>query len=192
MTLNISGEQNADAISVGSAPKSTSATRRQLSDDIAAELLAWNPREFIGMFRRLHHGQLSLIHLNVLTVLESEGPMPMGRLAEALDVSVASTTGIVDRMESRGYVVRRHETNDRRVVLVQATEAGANVFRDIDEHRRQGLQKLLERLTDDELASLLTGHRALRLARAAVKTERAADTALAAGRTGDTEQSHTR
>ena len=157
-------------------------TRRQLSDAIAAELLAWSPREFIGMFRRFHQGQLSLIHLNVLTVLESDGPIPMGRLAEALDVSVASMTGIVDRMENRGYVERRHEADDRRVVLVQATETGANVFRDIDDHRRAGLRKLLDRLTEDELGALLVGHRALRQAREAAKAEReAAEAAADAG-----------
>jgi hypothetical protein len=35
----------------------------------------------------------------------------------------------------------------------------------IDERRRQGLARLLERLSDAELAGLLRGHRALRAAR---------------------------
>jgi len=172
VALNISATQKADAPE----PTSTPLSRRQLSDAIATELLSWNPREFIAMFRRLHHGDLSLIHLNVLTILESEGPMSMGRLAEALDVSVASATGIVDRMAGRGYVERRRDPDDRRVVLVQATEAGTNVFGEIDEHRRAGLQKLLAMLGDDELAALLTGHRALRLARSAVRAQREAQT----------------
>ena len=107
-------------------------------------------------------------------MLETEGPVSMSHLAEALDVSVASTTGIVDRMEKRGLVERRHEVTDRRVVLVYPTEAGRDVFRDIDERRRVGLGKMLERLTADELDGLLKGHRALRLVRAEAKATRAA------------------
>ena len=122
-------------------------------------------------FRHLHQGTLSLIHLNVLTLLEVEGPMPMGRLAESLDVSVASATGIVSRMEARGLVERVHSDHDRRVVLVRPTDAGADVFRRIDAFRRVGLQNLAMRLTDGQLAGLLDGHRALRAARLTVVRE---------------------
>jgi DNA-binding MarR family transcriptional regulator len=108
----------------------------------------------------------------VLTLLEFEGPLSMSRLAEALDVSVASTTGIVDRMEQRGLVERRHDLADRRVVVVHAAAGGAKVFQDIDEHRRIGLTKLLTKLSDAELSGLLAGHRALRNAGAAAVAER--------------------
>ena len=91
----------------------------------------------------------------------------MGRLAVALDVSVASATGIVTRMEGRGLVERTHQEHDRRVVLVRRTTAGEDVFRAIDERRRAGLWRVLDHLTDDELIGFLAGHRAMRAARAA-------------------------
>jgi DNA-binding MarR family transcriptional regulator len=143
-----------------------SAHARRLRQDLLDEMLAWNPREFIAMFRRIKQGSVSLIHLNVLTVLEMDGPSSMSRLAEALDVSVASMTGIVDRMEKRGLVERQHDREDRRVVLVHPTDAGRNVFTEIGDHRRIGLAKMLEHLTDDEVEGLLKGHRALRKVRA--------------------------
>ena len=90
--------------------------RRRLADALLNELLSWNPREFIIAFRRWHRDSFSLIHLNVLTMLDADGPDSMSHLAEALDVSVASMTGIVDRMEKRGLVERRHGGKDRRVV----------------------------------------------------------------------------
>jgi len=148
------------------------AERRALDDEVIAELTSWNPREFIGAFRRWHQGSLSLVHLNVLTTLELDGPLSMGKLAESLDVSVASATGIVDRMEQRGLVERRHNTADRRVVIVHPAAGGAKVFQDIDEHRRAALGRLLTRLSDAELSGLLNGHRALRAARAAVVGDR--------------------
>ncbi len=117
------------------------------------------------MFRNWHRGALSLIQLNVVAVLEAEGPLPMSRLADELDVSVASATGIVDRMERRGMVQRRHATDDRRVVDVHLTEQGTGIFRDLEAHRREHLARLLGELTEEELAGFLKGIRAIRAAR---------------------------
>ncbi len=174
MTLNISAGESIrgvaalaeDALGAPETPE-----RRALNAEVIAELTSWNPREFIGAFRRWHHGSLSLIHINVLTVLEVDGPLSMSKLAESLDVSVASATGIVDRMEQRGLVERQHDLADRRVVIVHPAAGGAKVFQDMDEHRRAALGRLLTRLSDVELSGLLNGHRALRAARAAVVGE---------------------
>jgi DNA-binding MarR family transcriptional regulator len=138
---------------------------------IVDELTNWNPRERMGMFRKWLAGSLSIVQLHVLTVLETAGPLPMGKLADALDVSVASATGIVDRMEQRGLVERRHDGSDRRVVLVHPTEAGLAVFNDLAEMRRAGLVNILGRLTNDELKALLVGLRAMSRARAAQLAE---------------------
>lgn len=136
--------------------------------EVVDELTSWNPREFITAFQRWHQGQVSLAHLNVLILLEANGPMSMGHVAEALDISVASATGIVDRMESRGLVERRRDPDDRRVVLVVPAAGAKTILGDIDTRRRQALTKILGTLTDDELSGLLIGHRALRAARAQI------------------------
>ncbi len=149
--------------------KLTKSSRRdRLVEAVLDELLSWTPREFITAFRRWHHGAFSLTHLNVLTILEADVSVSMSDLAEGLDVSVASMTGIVDRMEQRGLVERGRNAADRRVVLVTPTEAGREVFREIDRGRREGLVKMLAQLGDRELAELLAGHRALRTARDAM------------------------
>ena len=160
MTLNVGPALSTET------GRSRAARRRKIAQAVVAELTSWNPREFMGMFKRMHKGALSLIHLNVLIELEANGPMSMGRLADVLEVSVASATGIVDRMEKRGFVERRHDEEDRRVVLVHPTAEAGQVFRNIDEHRREGLTNLLQDLSIDELTGLLEGHRALRAVRA--------------------------
>jgi DNA-binding MarR family transcriptional regulator len=151
--------------------------RATLVADVVHELTSWNPREWTRALRHWHRGSISLVHLDVLMVLEDAGPVSMGHLAELLDVSVASATGIVGRMENRGLVVRRHDEADRRVVVVDRSSTGEQIFRDIDARRREGLNKLLESLTDNELAGLLAGHRALHAARIAYIAQRMADDA---------------
>jgi DNA-binding MarR family transcriptional regulator len=141
------------------------ASRRRIVDDLLEELTSWSPRERAGAFRHWLRGSLSLVHLHVLTVLEADGPLAMSKLAEALDVSVASATGIIDRMEQRGLVERRREPDDRRLVLVHKTDAGDSVFRDLAMDRRKHLAALLDRMTDAELEGFLTGLRAMRRVR---------------------------
>src|SRR5205814_9835177 len=135
MTLNIS---EALSSAIARPAKGASATRRErLAESVVDELSSWNPREFLGLFKQMHKGALSLVHLNVLYELDTNGPLSMGRLAELLEVSIASATGIVDRMEKRGLVERRHDPHDRRVVVVHPTSAAAEVFTTIDQRRRE-------------------------------------------------------
>jgi DNA-binding MarR family transcriptional regulator len=141
------------------------ATRRATLDDLLDEMTSWGPRERAGAFKHWLRGSLSLVHLHVLTVLQMNGPMPMSKLADELDVSVASLTGIIDRMEARGLVERRREPADRRVVIVHRTQAGDAVFGEMAAERRKHLEILFDRMTDEELESFLVGLRALRRVR---------------------------
>jgi len=161
---------------VAGAPGETEAQRSLMVVEVVDELTSWRPHDREKVFRSWLKGSLSLIHLHVLTVLEAEGPMPMSRLADTLDVSVASATGIVTRMEERGLVERRHDQEDRRVVIVAPTDAGAAVFTDMMAARREHLTGVLARLSESELESFLVGLRAVRAARAAVHAETAVAT----------------
>jgi DNA-binding MarR family transcriptional regulator len=146
-------------------------TRQDLVEALMDEMTPWDPHERMSAFRSWLSGSLSLIHHHVLTILELEGPLPMSRLAEQLDVSVASATGIVDRMEQRRLIERRHDEADRRVVSVHPTRLGGEVFARLRRHRRDRLAKVLAQLSDDELTAFLTGLRAMRRARQAIAGE---------------------
>ena len=175
MSINVALESTTadQAIPADEAPAATENRAASADDERAAlldqlldELGGLGPRHRVGLFRSWHRGALSLVQLSVLAILEAEGPLPMNRLAEWLDVSDASATGIVDRIERRGFVERRHATDDRRLVLVHLTDAGRSVFQDIERHRRERVASLLDELADDELAGLLRGLRAMNAAAA--------------------------
>jgi len=61
----------------------------------------------------------------VLIALE-DGPRRMSSLAESAQTSQASLTGIVDRLEDHGFVERVRSCEDRRVIDVSLTKAGAS------------------------------------------------------------------
>ena len=129
------------------------------------ELSGHGPREAFRHMRAWPSGRLSLVHLNVLMTLDADGELPMGALADALDVSQASITGIIDRMEQRGIVERRRDGDDRRVVRVATTDEGRRLIGLVDAQRREHIAQLLQELNDLELEGFLTGLSALRAAR---------------------------
>ena len=140
--------------------------RHATLERILDELSSHDPAQAMRSMRHWPGGRLSLVHLNVLFVLEADGPLPMRGLAEAMDVSQASATGIVDRMEQRGLVERQRDAADRRVVWVAITDEGRRLVASMASERREHLATMLAEFTDDELAAFLTGAIAMRRARA--------------------------
>lgn len=63
----------------------------------------------------------------VLRRLDPDRPTPMNELAEALACDASNVTGLVDRLEARGFVERRAAPSDRRVKTLVLTPEGMEV-----------------------------------------------------------------
>ena len=139
--------------------------RVALKAELLEELAAHSPIAAMRGMRRWPGGALSLVHLHVLTVLDVDGPLSMRVLAESLDVSQASATGIVDRMEQRGLVARQRDDDDRRVIRVALTDEGRSMVGGMAAERRERLGEILDELTNTELQGFLIGARGMHRAR---------------------------
>jgi DNA-binding MarR family transcriptional regulator len=104
-------------------------------------------------------GQLSVVQLRALTVLRELGTANLGRLAEGLDVTVSTTSRLVDRLVAAELVERRPSPRTRREIELRVSAAGTQMLDRYDELRLEGLRTSLERLPsdrrDDVLAALL-------------------------------------
>lgn len=67
---------------------------------------------------------LTATQLAALQQLARRGPMSAGDLARAVAVSQATITGVLDRLERPGLIVRTRHSDDRRRVVVELTDAG--------------------------------------------------------------------
>jgi DNA-binding MarR family transcriptional regulator len=76
---------------------------------------------------------LSAAQLLALRALKPEQPLPMGRLAGALECDKGNVTGIVDRLERRGLVERRPVDHDRRIKVLALTDEGVRLQVEIEE-----------------------------------------------------------
>lgn len=131
------------------------ASRSQL---IAQLLLAM--RELSGQLSRLNQavsGRIGMAasDLDVLDLVARYGPSTPTALSSLNGVSPATMTGILDRLESEGWVRRERDPHDRRKVNIHAnTKRGGEIFR-----QYQGMQNRLRRIcadyTDEQLAVLV-------------------------------------
>jgi DNA-binding MarR family transcriptional regulator len=79
-------------------------------------------------------------------------PRPMGELAKYLFCDNSNVTGIVDRLEERGLVERRPADHDRRVKLIELTEDGQRVRREIERRIHEPPRAIAELPEDDQVA----------------------------------------
>jgi len=104
--------------------------------------------------QRLVRLGISMTHFHVLTLLRHHDAMPMGRIAEILDASMSSATGIIDRMEERGLVERVRVPDDRRVVLVRPTQTGNDVVDEAELVKSEILASAFARMEPGQLERL--------------------------------------
>lgn len=105
---------------------------------------------------------ISVAQLHILYTLRRNGQMPMSRLAEVLNVSLSNATGLIDRIEERGFVDRTRVPEDRRIVLIRVTEAGERMLTEIDALSDELLRSVLGHLDRSKLAGVGQAVAALR------------------------------
>jgi DNA-binding MarR family transcriptional regulator len=107
---------------------------------------------------------ISMAQLHILYTLQRTGEMTMSRLADILNVSLSNATGLIDRIEERGFVERTRVAEDRRVVLIRVTESGSRALDEIDALNEGILRSVLGSLGRSQLSAIAAATRALRTA----------------------------
>jgi DNA-binding MarR family transcriptional regulator len=93
---------------------------------------------------------LAPARLSALSVLVFGGAMSLNELARAEQVRPPTMSRIVDALESEGLVRRTVNQQDRRAVVLEATEKGTAILWQGRKRRVKFLAKQLSRLSDAE------------------------------------------
>ena len=78
-------------------------------------------------------------------------------LAAGIRVTPANVTGIVDRLVEQGLLTRAADADDRRVSWLTLTDKGKALIDDLREGRAQEMRRILDKLTEEELAIVAHG-----------------------------------
>ncbi|MGH2603758.1 MAG: MarR family winged helix-turn-helix transcriptional regulator [Dehalococcoidia bacterium] len=112
----------------------------------------------IHLLRRLRREDaalgISAARLSALSVVVFGGPLTLGELAAAENVTPPTMTRLVTALEADGLVTRSTDTADKRVTRVRATPKGRRLMERGRDQRTARLTAQLGDLAPDDLAAL--------------------------------------
>ena len=89
-------------------------------------------------------------------MIRNRTQMTASQIAEETGLSTGAITGVVDRLEKAGYVHRKRDQNDRRLVFINVLMDKAMVkISPIFDPIKQASRSLYSKSNDDELALIL-------------------------------------
>ena len=88
------------------------------------------------------------------TIQQAGGNLPLSQIGDRLLVTCANITGLVDRLERDGHVVRERRAEDRRVVLACITPQGSEVADRAAAALVEHITRVLEFLPPEEQRAL--------------------------------------
>ena len=98
---------------------------------------------------------VSIDEWRLLFVLQRMGAQPSIRIAEAGLMDRGTVSRSVARLEKRGFVFRISDANDGRVSIINLTESGSDIARQIATFMLDRELAMIAELTDEEWATWL-------------------------------------
>jgi len=97
---------------------------------------------------------LTLAQAYVLNYLFRQDGLTQIELAEHMDVGTVTVSGLVDRLEARGWVKRKTDVKDRRAKQVWLTRESDAVRKEMIKQFKELNNVTLDGITDDEIEVL--------------------------------------
>lgn len=106
---------------------------------------------------RGHCGKLNLTFPQtlVLTLLDSDGPMPISALAKATGSANSTISGVIDRLEKVELVRRVRSEQDRRVIYVDVTDKYREIEAEQKSHAMTRFAQCISDMTPEEKTQVL-------------------------------------
>jgi DNA-binding MarR family transcriptional regulator len=98
--------------------------------------------------------QLSPRHVAALGELR-EGPLTVGSLAERLDLTLSTVSGVLADLDRAGFITRTADTADRRRTIVRITPSRQELVNEWLDGAAQPLARVLEQLAPRERVAFL-------------------------------------
>lgn len=99
---------------------------------------------------------LTATQYNILRILRGEGaPLPILEIASRLITPTPGITGLVDRLEQAGYVLRERCPKDRRVIRVALQDSALKLLAKIDQPLTEMHHGVMQPLQPEELQQLI-------------------------------------
>jgi len=97
---------------------------------------------------------ITMTQFKVLLTIFIDGPQSCGSLASALDLSLPTMTGILNRLNRRGYLKRERDGKDGRRVISGLSRKGREMIERLWVAGREQLAQVLQGVPAEDLQAL--------------------------------------
>lgn len=91
----------------------------------------------------------------ILYMIREKGTCKVTALAEEMEVKPSAITVMIDRLVNHNFVKRLADENDRRVVLLQITDAGLNAVKELEQQSNEMLGNYFSKLSSTEVEHMI-------------------------------------
>jgi len=125
--------------------------------DAATDAVLLASRAVVGLAARSlpEWADVTLVQFRALVLLDRDGALKAGRLAELLAVMPSTVTGLCDRLVSKGLIGRATSPANRREVVVTLTASGKTLVDAAMAARREEIARILARISPELLDGMV-------------------------------------
>src|SRR5699024_613563 len=108
------------------------------------------------LFMKKFNLNVNISQILALSKLKEEGPQKPSILALALGYTSGAITKLTNNLVKEGYILREHQKNDRRVVLITITKKGLKVLEEAQKQGQNMRNEVYSVLNTEEVEQLLS------------------------------------
>ena len=97
---------------------------------------------------------LTYPQFSIIETLGHLGPLKISDLYTKMLYNGGNMTIVLDQLEGKDIVRRVNSREDRRAILIELTDKGTKIFKEICPENAKHIRKLMSVLSDDELSNL--------------------------------------
>lgn len=112
-------------------------------------------RRISDQFSKMSCHGLTDPQYRILMVISAKGPYKVTELADLMGVKPSAITVMIGRLVTQGLVERKHQENDRRVVLLSTTDEGNVVVAQLKEALSGIIENSFGKLSEAEVEHMV-------------------------------------
>ena len=115
------------------------------------------------MEKQFSRAGISISHLQYWVLVKTlSGPITLNEIAKGFDIKPPSLIPVVDALEGAGYLVRKHDQEDRRKIQLIISKSGLELVKKVPrDNKADALNKAFNKLSAAKQKQLLGGLREL-------------------------------
>jgi len=124
--------------------------------DRLSEIFPVFMKEFLKyQISEVYRGKITPVQFVALNFLDKQGESKMTDIAQSMDVTMATMTGVIERLVRDDYVQRLNDPADRRIVKVRLTTKGHSLIKKIHQTRRKMIIHIFSKIGQKDRGNYL-------------------------------------